>query len=918
MPTNRHNQTTLASGEFDPLLNAREDVAFYYSSAFLLENVIVLPQSLAKRREGLEQVGLQRGALTAYTISGYTFGAPSGGTAGDVDSTSTPMLTTASIGTTTAYVISTIDAGAAIRLSVADIRAWIGGVTQSSATISLQSSDDAVSYTTRASLVVGTVDLERRFCLTPDTDLGTHRYWRIILDNPSGADFGADVVSIYGLTMLAEAGYSQSGAEPGNVYFKRITTGVNAEYWCVASAGHADLYGADGTWLAGVKIPHTDANIIELKSSQNRDTLILYQRNQPPYVIQRLDAVDDRWRSGAFSFTSVPQFAFDDATTGGLNEIQFINFTGMSTHDRYVLEYNGQVSPEYQWSGTMSVNAANIDAGLQSFNEVSDVSVVNTVGTGFDVTFQGVDGKKFWPTIVVNILTGAGTVQIERKQFGGPDTDDLFSDTRGYPRCGTFYQGRHYMGGFDQAPDVIAGSRSGDFTDFREDKDPVATSPIVFAPDSDDQITIEALYPGRNLQVFTSSGEFYVPSEPIQPDTLALKNTSRRGIYETTEPVDVQGGTLFVDRNGAAIREYLFSEAEQSYNAEPVSTLGGHLVDDPTNLTIRLSRDTDEPTLLYVVNTGRDRDFNAVPAAVCTIDRAQQVTAFARMTTGAAGVFKSFAAMQGGQVAAVVYRELAGNPWHFVELFDKKFMGDCSQEIENPLKNEFTATASQTLFTYTFTSPSDPDNLSVFSRADADDTFRRIEQTEYVLDLTAKTVTLNTGAREGTRIAIAARNTAISGISQHLEGQQVYLHLDGRAAGLHTPSSNAISEINGDEGYYLNARLGVYMVPDVILQTFKGLGGDSPTMKKQRIFRVLVDVERTASLAIGLQSGSPRNVALTNWDRAKLDQDLEEYLFTGVKRISGIGRYENEPRLRITQNEPGPFALRLVNYDIRW
>ena len=49
-----------------------------------------------------------------------------------------------------------------------------------------------------------------------------------------------------------------------------------------------------------------------------------------------------------------------------------------------------------------------------------------------------------------------------------------------------------------------------------------------------------------------------------------------------------------------------------------------------------------------------------------------------------------------------------------------------------------------------------------------------------------------------------------------------------------------------------------------------------------------------------------------------MDPVLEEVLFTGPKRISGIGRWELEPTLVITQLVPMPFLLRSVTYDVRY
>lgn len=917
MPTSRFLQATFASGEFDPLLASREDVAFYYSSAKLLSNVVPLPQGGVKRREGLKAIGKQRGILTAFVVGGATETAPNGGTAAnnDSDDPATTLLTTGEIGTDTVYVVFHVDFAAATRVSLADVTARLVGGTITTGTLALQSSDDDSAWTTRAELVIGTTFYARRWAQAPDTDLGTHRYWRIALLNPDADDYGTDEVELYGVKWWVEDGQSQTSATPGNVRLEKVTASIEREYFVVMTAFNADLYGCDGSWQAAAPIPHDDDEVPEIKVSQNLDTMILYQKDHPPHVIQRLDSICSRWRGGPFQFEDVAQFPFADSTTGGQNEIQYIRFASMSSGDRFVLEYNGDITDEIQWNGTMATNLSNITTQLEGLEDISSVTCTEGGTNDVIVEFDGADANTFFATLIVDILTGSGTATVSRTQFGRPNQEDLWSATRGYPRCGTFYQGRHWMGGFRSRPDVIVGSRVGNFAEFKEDADPISTSPLVLAPDIDEQVTVENIYPGRNLQIFTSAAELYIPVEPITPDTVALKVTSKRGHAERTQPVDVQGGTLFLDRNGTNLREYLFSEAEQSYTAEPVSTLGGHLVQDPVDMALRRSNDTDEPTILYVVNTGRDRNFAKVPGASITIDRAQQVTSFARIATF--GELKAVAASQAGEVAFVTRRALAGNAWNYLETLDAARMSDHSSMIENAEIDEFTATASQTVFTYTFTNPSEDTDIAMFTREDSSAAWTRVEPGDYTLDTGAKTITLDTGATAGDLYAICKRQTSFSTGAPELDGIECYVHADGRPVGEHTPSAGSVT-IAGDEGFFFEAEIGIRMVPDVILQAFKGQGGMSPTMQRQRIFRALLNLERTSHAAIGMETSSPRAIALTDYDADVWDQDLEEILFTGVKRVSGLGRWELEPRLRITQTEPGPFLLRSVSYDIRY
>ena len=54
MPVVSRIQNGWTSGELDPKLRARTDVASYYSGAAKIRNALVIPQGAVKRRPGLE------------------------------------------------------------------------------------------------------------------------------------------------------------------------------------------------------------------------------------------------------------------------------------------------------------------------------------------------------------------------------------------------------------------------------------------------------------------------------------------------------------------------------------------------------------------------------------------------------------------------------------------------------------------------------------------------------------------------------------------------------------------------------------------------------------------------------------------------------------------------------------------------
>jgi hypothetical protein len=849
MPTGRHTQTSLSSGEFDPLLWSREDVSFFYNSARIIENAIALPQGGVKRREGFSYRGLQRGAISAVSLAGKTVTATNGGTAangtdGDI---ATLVTTTVEVSTTAAYEIYRLDMATATDISIIDVkglRLFDLPATEESASVAIQHSSDASTWITAQTMLVGSAAYDRRFAVKPDTILGGARYWRLAIIN--AIDLTTTKAELAEFLAWSEAGYS-AGGSVGEFSIHRLTTDTSNEYTIWVTAGCADVFRMDtGAWVSCIAMLHTNAQVASIKVSPNLDTVIFFHEDVQPWLIQRLGA-DGDWRSGAVDFDSVVHFPFDSGNTiDGQNEEHFLRFESMSVGDTLAIEFAGNISDKITWTTNHLTNRAALEAaieGLQDFTNATVTARGSGANADFEIEYLGNKEKEKVAIIIVDILTGSGTVVASRTQSGRKAKDLLWSETRGYPRCGAFYQGRQWIGGFKARPDLIVGSRAGSLFDFKEDTDPVAGSPIVVAPNVDDQITIQNIYPGRHLQIFTSSAEMYIPEEPITIDNVALKTTSRHGANVNTQPVDVQGGTLFTDRNGRALREYLFQDAEQSYSAEPVSILAGHLMASPRSLVLRRARDVDEPTLLLIANTGLDRAGVTVPAAMCVIDRSQQVTGFFRVKTP--GTPLAFSTSQNGDGFAVTRRDLAGPEWNYLEQFDDQCMSDA-----------------------------------------------------------------------GVRISGSGSTVDLTGVAEHLEGQEVYVHVDGLPIGEFTVTSLSIDL--GDESFSAEVEVGLRMVPRIVLHPYKGRGETSPTMQSMRIFRVLLQMERTGGIAIGTSGGVARPVSLQNYDSGLMDPTLEEVLFSGSKRLSGIGRWQVEPTLEITQIEPMPFLLRSLSYDVRF
>ena len=134
------------------------------------------------------------------------------------------------------------------------------------------------------------------------------------------------------------------------------------------------------------------------------------------------------------------------------------------------------------------------------------------------------------------------------------------------------------IGGSRDLPDRLWFSKTGHPFNF----DPgtgLDDEAISFRLAGDEQHAIRGLLPGRLLQVFTSSGEWVVRGAPITAETVAVELQTRIGSWPARrlDPVEVDGAALFVGASGRELREFLYAESEQAYQAADIALLSRHL-----------------------------------------------------------------------------------------------------------------------------------------------------------------------------------------------------------------------------------------------------------------------------------------------------------------------------------------------------
>lgn len=374
--------------------------------------------------------------------------------------------------------------------------------------------------------------------------------------------------------------------------------------------------------------------------TQSADTLIVVHPDLAPVKIVR-GASDSSWTATTITFDSIPKYAFT------------MTFSNPAT----------TLTPSAV-SGNITLTA-----GAASFSAGSVNQYVNASPQGRARIVEYVS------TTVVKAITEYPFFDTSAKASGSWEIEsgyeDVWSSGKGWPRTVTFHEGRLYFGGSKSRPSTIWGSKIGLFFEFvpTESLDDDAVEATL---DTNELNVITDIISSRDFQVFTTAGEFYVPqqgTDPITPLTFTFKNVSRNGIKPGTRVQSVESGSIYIQRQGKSLNEFVFSDTQLTYITQRISLLSGHLLKGPQRIALRRASSTEEADLLLMTNT----DDGSM--AVFSIMRSQQVTSPSEFITD--GQFQDVG-VDINTIYVVTKRTFDSVDRYFIEKFDYSYHTDCA------------------------------------------------------------------------------------------------------------------------------------------------------------------------------------------------------------------------------------------------
>ena len=674
MAKTRFIQSSFVSGELSPLLKGRIDINQYYQAVETADNVVIVPQGGMRRRPGTEFIAQTTRNLVNWA---YTGSMPNGGNPSVLESpTDSPTTsTTVAIGTTDDYVVIKADRGATnvAETEFVDIR-QISLSTGTSTEFKVQYSADDVTYTDGGNVpLIGTNPQNFRI------KIGVYaRYWRLVRSGTT--DLGSATVTAAAFTLMQETGVDSDckledfSVEDNRHYLIEFTRDNIAIF-------RSQLVGFNiqTTRVADIKPTYdSSVDVSTVRTAQIENVMLVFGNFEPMRLVNL--GTDSDWVIDNIPFLNVPQYDFDDAQSPTpVNEIQVMTLghTGSGQWrkgDRFEIDIEGVLSKSISYVGDddldeQSATVFNIQKNLQEmpvFGETG-VAVARTGADQYTITISGESTKNF-ELFSAYVTEGSADHEITftKTQSGSPRKEDVWSNTRGWPRSACFYEGRLVIGGTQSKLQSIFMSKTGAFFDF--DIDDGDDDEGIFATISSRKLNdIVDVYPGRNLQIFTSGAEFAVTSRPVTPSSINIQPQTSHGA-NNVEVQDVDGSTIFVDRHGKSLLSFLYSFNEDAYTTDDRSVLASHLINQPVDMALLAGTASDDANWLFIVNTDGT-------ATILNTLRSQDINGFTRWNTS--GDIKSVCVVD-DQLFMTVERTVNSVTKLFIERWDFTYLMDCS------------------------------------------------------------------------------------------------------------------------------------------------------------------------------------------------------------------------------------------------
>jgi len=652
------------------------------------------------------------------------------------------------------------------------------------------------------------------------------------------------------------------------------------------SNNRMDVYNISGTVLSSnitTNCNWTTAQLFELNFAQFADTI---------FVTHRDNAIRKIFRTSATAF-EVQAFAFDtdDSIT--------VNSTNKSKQPFYKYA-DGSISV------TLSAHATGAGRTLTASASAFTSAYVNT--------YLEVNKKQVFVTGFTSATVLTVTV-IEDTGSAGPHFDwkeQTISAIKGFPQAVTFHNNRLWLGGIKSRPSSVLASTISEYFNFD-----------TAAGEADESIDLDIagseinevrhFLSGKDLQVFTDGGEYYIPrsnDNTITPGNIAVLRQTPYGIGRTA-PVMFDQAAGFVQKNGKSVREFVYSDIEDGYKSTSVSILAEHLIDSPKQIAIIKGNFTRPEQYALFLNSGSVHNGSI---ALFHSVRDEKIAGWGLWSTKTNDFFHSIIALNEFLVVACK-RQLNGSTVYTLEKFadDDSLTLDCSltstvSQRGSPLVKGGSQSGS-VLITDGFTSnPLVNETFSIAGNA-------TVYTIQAITNNGGGTYTLNL---DKTLAATPADDAVITLIKVHLHSVNgIYTNesvncVEGNSS-LGAFTVSASDTITLTNPHATGVKIGFNYTP--VIETMpidKELPEGPLTGQPRRISRAIIDINSALDLTVKAADKTAKSlvvqqVSFTGGSDLTPVTEKKEFFFLG---------YDKSPTVTLSQDDPLPIKVLGMSVEV--
>ena len=648
----------------------------------------------------------------------------------------------------------------------------------------------------------------------------------------------------------------------------------------VLSNNRLDVYNTSGTVLTNnytTNCNWTTAQLFELNFAQFGDTI---------YITHRNNQIRKIFRQSASSFI-VNTFEFSTHSSGyPINEPYY----------------------KYEISSTT----------ISTSGTTGSVTVTASANT-FSSSWVGLKIRKNKKTMTITGYTNPTTVTATVNETltnttATADWDEQsLSDLRGYPQAVTFHNNRLWFGGLKSRPAAILASKISEYTNFNID---VAASNDALDLDiSGDQVNeIRHMISGKDLQIFTDGGEYFVPTandNTITPANIAVKKQTPYGISRTA-PKMFDQATGFVQKNGKAIREFIYSDIEDGYKSTAVSILAQHLIDSPKEIAIMKGNLTRPEQYAFFLNNGLTHQGKL---AVFHSVRDEKIAGWTMWSTRANDTFQSISVLNDNLIV-ICKRSLNGSTVYTLEKFadEDTTTLDCEtistlNQRGTPLVNGGSQNSTTLTIDGLTSAPKVKEKFTIAGNATEYEISSLVDKGSGEYDLTLNKTLAATPLDDA---VITFTSGFLHTVNSIYQAEDINVVSGNSSIGKFTVSgSNTITLVNAPKTTGL--KVGFNYIPSVeTMPIDKELPEGPLTGLPRRISRAIVDINTTLDMTIKAADSTSKSLVVQQVNFAG-GSDLVPV--TSKKEFFFLG-YSKSPTITISQDDPLPMKLLGMSVEV--